>query len=105
MTTQTETATWPEGVIARYLTVGGDTVDLAHMDRYYPTEDGIGETRNLTFATCVGCHAAEEFSHWRVVKRMTFDDEVRDLGAADTAARAWAQAHAEKCRAMPKPTA
>ncbi|MFE7106613.1 hypothetical protein ACFU98_35235 [Streptomyces sp. NPDC057575] len=101
----TQTTTWPEGVIARYLAVGGATVDLAHGARYYPTADGIGETRNHTSATCVACPATAEFSHWRVVKRMTFDDKVHDPNAADEAARAWAQEHAEKCRAMPKPTA
>ena len=98
----TTVTAWPEGVIARYLTIGGATVDLTHRDRFYPTGDGIGETRNLTLAACTGCPAAEEFSHWRVVKRMTFDDKVRDPEAADRDARDWAQAHAETCRAMPK---
>lgn len=97
------TEPWPEGVIARYLTVAGATVDLTHGDRTYPTPDGIGETRNHTLAACTGCPAAEEFSHWRVVKRMTFDDKVRDPEAADRDAREWAQAHAEKCLAMPRP--
>lgn len=96
--------TWPEGVIARYLTVGGATVDLTHGNRHYPTSDGIGETRNLTFAACTGCPATTEFSHWRVVKRMTFDDKVRDPEAADRDAAEWAQVHAETCRAMPRPT-
>src|SRR5688500_10783698 len=69
---------WPEGCIARYWTVAGATIDITHGDRTTPTDDGIGETRNHTTATCTGCPAAEEFSHWQVVKRMTFDDKVRD---------------------------
>ncbi|WP_275463768.1 hypothetical protein [Streptomyces noursei] len=102
MPTSTQT-TWPEGVIARYLTVGGATIDLTHGNRDYPTDDGIGENRNHTSAACTGCPAAEEFSHWRVVKRMTFDDRVRNPEAADRDARDWAQCHAETCRAMPGP--
>ncbi|MFZ4152830.1 hypothetical protein [Streptomyces pseudogriseolus] len=101
MLTNPETV-WPEGVVARYLTVGGATVDITHGNRTYPTSDGIGENRNHTTVTCTGCSAAEEFSHWRVVKRMTFDDKVRDTEAADRDAREWAQEHAEKCRAMPR---
>lgn len=97
------TTPWEPGVIARYLTVGGATVDLAHGNRTFPTPDGIGETRNHTSAVCTGCPASEEFSHWRIVKRMTFDDKVRDPEAADSDARDWAQAHASVCRAMPRP--
>ncbi|HEY9410773.1 MAG TPA: hypothetical protein VIP77_14430 [Jiangellaceae bacterium] len=101
----TATTDWPNGVIARYLTTTGATVDLTHDNRTYPTPDGIGENRNHTTAACSGCPAVEEFSHWRIVKRMTFDDKVFDPEAADRDARDWAQAHAEKCRAMPRPTA
>ena len=97
------TEPWEPGIVARYLTVGGATVDITHGNRTYPTPDGIGETRNHTGAACTGCPAAEEFSHWRVVKRMTFDDKVRDPEAADSEARDWAQAHAEKCRTLPRP--
>lgn len=103
MTAATQTA-WPEGVVARYLTVAGATVDLTHGNRTYPTNDGIGENRNHTTATCTGCLATDEFSHWRVVKRMTFDDKVHDPETADQDARNWAQKHAETCRAMPRPT-
>lgn len=96
---------WEPGTIARYWTVAGATVDLTHGNRDYPTDDGIGENRNHTLAVCTGCPASEEFSHWQVVKRMTFDDKVRDPEAADDKAHAWAQAHAEKCRALPRPAA
>lgn len=98
-----ETGTWPEGTVARYLTVGGATVDITHGDRYTPTDDGIGQTRNLTLATCTGCLTPKEFSHWRLIKGMVADREERDPEAADRDAREWAQSHAEKCRALPKP--
>ena len=96
------TTDWPKGAIARYVTVAGAYVDLTHGNRTYPTPDGIGENRNHTTANCTGCPATEEFSHWRAVKRMTFTDKVRDPEAADRDAREWAQAHAGKCRAMPR---
>ncbi|MEU2134427.1 hypothetical protein [Streptomyces sp. NPDC018352] len=105
-TTHVTAEPWPNGVTARYLAVGGATVDLVHGNRYYPTEDGIGETRNHTSVTCLGCQAAEEFSHWATrtgitgAKWMDYDPD-----AADTAARAWAQKHAAECRAMPRPEA
>ena len=96
-----KTTYWPDGVIARYLTVGGATVNLTHGNRTYSTPDGIGENRNHTTVTCTGCQVTNEFSHWRVVKLMTFNDKVRDPEAADRDAREWAQLHAEACRAMP----
>ncbi|MFF1499734.1 hypothetical protein ACFVZR_07620 [Streptomyces sp. NPDC058316] len=102
----TATAAWPTGVIARYLTVGGATVDLAHGDRYYPTKDGIGETRNHTSVACTGCQASEEISHWFPrVGSYGGRWEEHHPEVADEQARAWAQTHAETCRAMPKPTA
>ncbi|MFC8267793.1 hypothetical protein ACFUIZ_18980 [Streptomyces cinereoruber] len=97
--------TWPEGVIARYLTVGTATVDLAVVTRSHKYEDGITGTRGATYAECTGCSASEEFSHWRIHRGDYSDWEVEDPDAADSKARDWAQVHAEKCRAMPKPTA
>ncbi|GAA2629815.1 hypothetical protein [Streptomyces axinellae] len=70
-------STWPEGVIARYLTVAGATVDVIDKgeDTYWRYE--------------LVCRSCPE----------TFDDsneyEVRDR----------AQSHAESCRAMPRPQA
>lgn len=103
MTDQTRTEPWPEGVIARYLTVGGATVDLTHGDRHEPTRDGIGRTRSHTLATCTGCPASQEFSHWRLIEGMYANREERDPEAADQKAREWAQEHASTCRAMPRP--
>ncbi|MFJ3663135.1 hypothetical protein ACIPPM_22020 [Streptomyces sp. NPDC090119] len=98
-----EQQNWPEGVIARYLTVGGATVYLIHGNRTYPTNDGIGATRNHTTAVCTGCPAAEEFSHWKTVRGNYSSWETRDPDSADRDARDWAQAHAQTCRAMPRP--
>ncbi|MFF4246237.1 hypothetical protein ACFYY2_17465 [Streptomyces sp. NPDC001822] len=101
MTTQTKTTAWPEGVIARYLTLVGSTVDLAHRDE---TQDG---KKKATFATCTGCRAAtvqtwaDSFPNHRRPGRTEFQNQ--DKG--DRAARTWAQKHAETCRALPKPPA
>ncbi|WP_242892533.1 hypothetical protein [Actinomadura litoris] len=83
-TTQ-QPAAWPEGVIGRYTTVGGSTVDLMH------TRKGIA-------AVCCGCPDAEfegefdsTYSKGRAVRRAT------------RAAQDWAQEHAASCRAVPRP--
>ncbi|MGW7020852.1 hypothetical protein ACWGGS_16100 [Streptomyces decoyicus] len=70
-------AAWPEGVIARYLNLGSGTVDIADK----------GEESYWRYAAaCTGCPATDE-------------TDVEDF------ARNWAQSHAEKCRAMPRPAA
>lgn len=103
-TTQTSTEdAWPEGVIARYLTVAGATVDITEIER---NERGGGVY--VTAACCSGCPAAERFrwedgfyessSHWRSLT----DEE--SLQRAGDKAREWAQSHAETCRALPRPT-
>lgn len=98
MTTQTQTA-WPENVIARYLTLVGATVDLAHRDQ---TQGG---KKKATCATCTGCRAAtvqpwaDSFPNHRRPGVTEFQNQDR----GDRAARAWAQTHAETCRALPAP--
>jgi hypothetical protein len=93
-TTNTTTA-WPEGTIARYLTVGGATVDISH-DMYY-----LADTEpNTTIARCGGggC-AAHHQERWG-----PYADRLSNgSSGADAEARAWAQAHAETCRALPRP--
>ena len=98
MTAQTETATWPEGVLARYLTAGGATVDLTHQLTLHTPPQAYA-----TLAACTGCPASEEHNHHRLVWGATVQREEHQPEAADRDARAWAQSHAEKCRAMPKP--
>lgn len=91
--------TWPDGVIARYLTVGSATVDLtSQLNVMTPPEPFA------TLAACSGCPASKEFSHWRLVWQLEGGQaEEHHPAAAVTDARAWAQSHAGTCRAMPRP--
>ena len=87
---QTTQTAWPEGVIARYLSVGGATVDVRNVAVSAGT------------AACSGCQESEFF--WRVTADcMGGPEHAREMNAED--ARHWAQDHAETCRAMPRPTA
>src|ERR1043165_6129499 len=101
-------AGWPEGVIARYLTVAGQaladptaTVDVTHRHTLPPNPKSYA-----TVAVCAGCSASEEFGHYRAYYPSGgFPSDVveeHEPESADTQARAWAQSHAEMCRAMPK---
>ncbi|MFF6829619.1 hypothetical protein [Streptomyces longwoodensis] len=71
---------WPDGVIARYLTVAGATVDVSESA---PATDDEVSRCDLK---CTGC---------------PYEDSSR---IADNAHRL-AQAHAETCRALPRPEA
>lgn len=77
-TTETQQDAWPEGVIVRYVTVWGATVDLSG-------------TNSEATGVCTGCLAV-------------FPDHTH-LRTTLNAARGWAQGHAEKCLALPRPTA
>ncbi|MFB7707931.1 hypothetical protein [Streptomyces sp. NPDC056105] len=83
---------WPEGVVARYLTDAGKTLgDLAATVDLIEKSDGI-------VARCTVCPGLEREFH--------FDPMctgARATGWATGHAADWAQAHAEKCRALPKP--
>lgn len=81
-------AAWPEGVIARYLTVGGAGVDIRH--------DYTGEADSV----CSGCGETNRHSGWTGLLNPTAEQQDH---AAITEARRWSQSHAERCRAMPKP--
>jgi hypothetical protein len=72
----TQSAAWPEGVIARYLTVAGATVD---------TTDNGEDTYWRYDNACTGCTHKDGFLR-------------------EDAARRDAQRHAEKCRALHRPT-
>jgi hypothetical protein len=67
---------WPQGVIARYVTVGGATVDIHEEEEDY-------------VARCTGCTAmwSNGKSDWKLQYQV----------------RPWTQSHAEKCRALPQP--
>ncbi len=102
-TAPAETA-WPEGVIARYLTVGGATVDLTEESAYY-----IPTPPTQTRAQCSGCGDRETkewgFNILAHENGRPQPDEFDEGGRYTTPRlRRWAQRHAEKCRAMPKPT-
>lgn len=88
----TETA-WPEGTIARYLTVGGATVDVTHDNRYL-----VDTEPNLSIARCGGCAASHD-EQWG---EYAYSHNNGSRGA-DAEVGKWAQGHAETCRAMPKP--
>jgi hypothetical protein len=99
-TQQPTPAPWPDGVIARYLTVGGATIDLTYqMNVLTPPEP------YATLAACTACPASSEHNHHRLVWGMHSQYEKHLPELADNDARDWAQAHAEKCRALPRPEA
>jgi hypothetical protein len=91
MTAASQTV-WPEGVIARFLTVAGSgdgktTVDVIETEF---------ETREFA-ATCLGCGEVEHF------KGMAWHGPELAKGVTLDKAKRWAQEHAEKCRAMARP--
>ena len=71
---------WPEGVIARYLTVAGEA--LADPSIAVILTGGGAHT----FRRCTGCGDGGGVGGW-----------------SEHSVRERAQAHAEKCRALPKP--
>jgi len=78
--TAVQQTAWPEGVIARYLTIVGATVDRV-------TVGGVER------AECRGCH-----------HRAAYSSELAEPFKSHTVlADEWAQAHAERCRALPRP--
>ncbi|MGC5012478.1 hypothetical protein ACLQ2R_17070 [Streptosporangium sp. DT93] len=83
--------TWPAGVIARYLTVGGATVDIT-LD-IYDDDRYVDAT-----STCTGCKDWER-QHQKRTASQTSEDARR---RAEKDATEWAQEHAEHCRAMPR---
>jgi hypothetical protein len=97
------TAAWPEGVIARYLTVGGGFVDVFERSgsviTQHPTE---------THVTCSGCPATHTVDWgWDAYHAEFGTGPQKDFdegGKSSTPiARTWAQDHAATCRAVPRP--
>lgn len=98
--TTTDPTAWPEGVIARYITIGGATVDL--KTRPFTTRflDGGRPFAGAEYRTvkglvwhCHGCDITGGFGPF---------NEPYMPGERAQATRA-ANQHAETCRAMPKP--
>lgn len=80
---------WPDGVIARYLTAGGATVDITRTN----------EIEDQHTSTCLGCgHTDKTYDPARY---HLLDERA---AWAEARARDHAQEHAEKCRAIPRPT-
>ncbi|MGC0317302.1 hypothetical protein [Kitasatospora acidiphila] len=99
--------TYPENVIARYLTVGG-----AHVDVYDATVTAVPgrveiydgaewpATKVSATAVCSGC-TNKQIAQDTLHPLATEGPSVMDWAVANV--RRWAQSHAEKCRAMPRP--
>lgn len=68
---------WPDGTIARYLTVGGATVDITNSGK---------DDDHRHYTRCTGCHYGRN--------RSWVNEDIAHQNA---------QAHAEKCRALPRP--
>jgi hypothetical protein len=93
-------STWPEGTLARYLTVGGATVDIT-------VDPGSEHAYAATGAVCLGCNATKGVDWvarpWdtSIIDYHTASD--RDGTEYTATVRTWAQDHASTCRAIPKP--
>lgn len=112
------TTAWPEGVIARYLTVAGAslsdpdlTVDVtAGAEKQVRDEPGYRlmypwKTSVAHLVTCRACDYThtEEGAVRSHTKDYLPDLERRALDRALSEAKTQAQSHAEVCRALPKP--
>ncbi|MFF1916123.1 hypothetical protein ACFVYE_31965 [Streptomyces sp. NPDC058239] len=99
----TQTTTWPEGVIARYITVAGEALS----DPSICTEV-ISHADDYDTARCTPCGSTAtydmEIARF-LAKKRGGDPDCLSLAEPSRLAWEWAQTHAEKCRAMPKPTA
>lgn len=82
--------TWPENTVARYLTFTGAHVNIGEFDDY-----------NRRTVTCDGCEHEHNFNGDPYINGLQADVRERD---SLKECRRWAQAHAETCRAEPKPT-
>jgi len=91
-------------IIARYLTAGGATVDVIERAGYFD-QDGFTETH----AACSGCPAKHTvewgWDAWAAEVGQPQENFDEGGNRSTPQAREWAQEHAEKCRAMPKPEA
>lgn len=106
---------WPEGIVARYVTVAGATVDITtpHEERQVGERGSMPIGNGLTVqlrpktlidvtieAHCHGCGGSRSGQHPGL-----FPSAIKGLidsgYGRDT--REWAQAHAAECRALPRP--
>lgn len=97
MSREQTASAWPEGVIARYLTVGGATVDI--LDNVDSFRSGATHrvSARCSGATCPWNELGCSFYAGHHLDSETFEEDwFRSLQRR-------CQQHAEKCRAMPKP--
>ncbi|MFF9118300.1 hypothetical protein ACF09Y_22320 [Streptomyces massasporeus] len=97
-TQTTQSAAWPEGVIARYLTDAGKALADPTVAVDIHGNSSGGSALRVTCRVCPWEYTA--FGPFGTC----FTDEYVAKAAADDAHQR-AQAHAEKCRALPRPTA
>lgn len=100
--------TWPEGVIARYLTLAGEALRDPNLSVVI-TETGPRDDEYLytTVARCAGC-GDDDRTAWPDGTYSYSDEFIptprhQAIAWAEHTAREWAQGHAEKCRAMTRP--
>ncbi|NUP15483.1 MAG: hypothetical protein HOZ81_05135 [Streptomyces sp.] len=113
----TQSTDWPMGVVARYVTVAGATVDITtpHSERQVgeyatvPIGDGLSVQKRpetvidvTVTARCSGCLDSDEGTYLGLYPSALDGLVDSHYGRG---ARKWAQVHAEKCRAVPRPTA
>jgi hypothetical protein len=99
MTAKTTAQTaWPEGVVARYLTLAGQTLADSNLTVDIHAYDPIGKLHPVKCTVCPweekawgNPYLSEHLTNAYIERR------------ANESAHAWAQKHAETCRAMPKP--
>ena len=99
-TTTAQSAAWPDGVIARYLAVAGATVDI--RDIGIDRQTSVSTVTDITItAHCQGCRQKDVSTYLEMDASTLGGDFLASSLCGD--AREWAQAHAEKCRALPRP--
>ncbi|MFI0900527.1 hypothetical protein [Streptomyces sp. NPDC020983] len=93
-------AMWPAGVVARYPTAGGATVDLSMYLVVELSDDPIG-----VIAACTGCAARCVGHYYRslVVEGAPCGTESREPAVVLAEVRDWAQDHAATCETDPVP--
>lgn len=94
------TAEPSDGAFARYLTVGGATVNVTRTTAD-PTSDDASPS-DSTIVHCHGCDTANRHD-WDTRPHGYLLSVTEAEERASTDACDWAQAHAATCRAMPRP--
>jgi hypothetical protein len=84
-------APWPDGVIARYLTVAGATVNITYAS-----------SKGLITAACTACAWTENTDTVGLYTDTPEQEQAR-VDEWLPVSRKHAQAHAERCRALPQP--